>query len=85
MTTIEKAIERMEKQEAACNELIAMAEKDLAHLRRRRNNARRLIESFQDLTDEDWKDLHETIKGTAERLVNREPYQISCMGTGIWC
>ena len=75
---IDKAIERMEKQEAACNELIAMANKDIAVLYKRRDNARKILEGFRNLP-------LEMVESTAEALANRPLTSVSCMGTGIRC
>lgn len=85
MSNIEKAIERMEKQEAACNELIAMAKRDLAELYKRRNNASKLLEGFRNLSGVDRDDLRELVETTADKFANREPVMISCMGVGIKC
>lgn len=81
---IDKAIERMEKQEAACDELIAMAKRDLADLYKRRDNARKLLEGFRNLPlDRD--DFREMVESTARAIVKRPIVLVSCMGTGIRC
>lgn len=83
-SNIEKAIERMEKQEAACTELITMAQRDLAELRKRRSNSRKLLEGFRNLPlDRD--DFREMVESTAEAIANRPIVLVSCMGTGIRC
>jgi predicted transposase YdaD len=53
MNTFQRAIVRMEALDAACTELITMAQKDIAELEIRRANARKLIEMWENLKQPD--------------------------------
>lgn len=83
ISQIEKAIQRMEKVEAACDELIGMAKADLAELEKRKQRAQIVIEGFKMLPISA-KDEHKLlVEKIAIEIVEADLADVCCMGTGI--
>ena len=83
MTTIEKAIERMKKVEAACNELLEIVEPDIAELKKRREGARKMIEGFTVFAWNDESKYRLLAEQTAINIVEAKLRPVSCMGVSI--
>ncbi|MEW6115361.1 MAG: hypothetical protein AB1553_00465 [Nitrospirota bacterium] len=83
MNDFERAIQRMEKVIAACDELIAMAKKDISDLQKRKKRARILIEGFKVLPNAEQDEYRNLAKKTAIEIADGELKMVSCMGVGI--
>ena len=83
MTTIEQAIERMKKVEAACDELMVMVEPEIKELKRRKRNARTLIDGFNNFNSRPDDDCKALVEKRAKEIAEGKLALVSCMGVGI--
>lgn len=84
MNDFNRAIERMKKKEAACNTLITEALQDIRELKKRRENARKVIAAAEKLKDMDVGGPNYQHTLDCVRMIADGPEEmVSCMGTGI--
>jgi len=88
MNDFDRAAERMRRVIDACDELISMAEKDVANLKKRKRKAQHIIDMAERLRKIDHSgERNEMVlrlaSESAAELADRDLAMVSCMGVGI--